>query len=405
MPDAPIPSAPSGPGSSGSSSGDACPGALRLHAADDGGLARIRVPGGVLTVPQARALGDAAVRHGDGVVRITSRGNVEVRGLDLTGGAAFGNALTAAGLLPSPTHERVRNILASPLAGLDGAGSADVREWLRELDRLLLAHPDAPALSAKYLFGLDDGRGDIAALGPDVLLRALGHDHAVLRLGAEPYELPVAYGDGPRAAVAATEEFLAAADADPGRAWRVGELDLGTGELTRRVACRLGVEPVPAKDAAPSATAPPEPPPPGPVTDATGTVRAWSVLAPFGAVSADAWTALVAAADGEVRLTPWRGVVVPGADREPLERAGLVTDPASPWAKVSACVGRPGCAKSLADVRAHATAAVRSGEVPHDGPPWHWSGCERRCGRPTGPHTDVVARADGTYHLTAPTTA
>ena len=40
--------------------GDACPGALRLHTADDGALARIRVPAGVLTAGQAYALADAA---------------------------------------------------------------------------------------------------------------------------------------------------------------------------------------------------------------------------------------------------------------------------------------------------------------------------------------------------------
>ncbi|WP_338698586.1 cobalamin biosynthesis protein CobG [Streptomyces sp. Q6] len=378
-------------------SGDACPGALRLHAADDGGLARIRVPGGVLPVGRARALGAAAARFGDGVVRITSRGNVEVRGLDPACGGAFAAALQEAGLLPSAAHERVRNILASPLSGLDDRGAVDVRHWLRDLDRLLCASPRTPALSGKFLFALDDGRGDVAALGADVLLRGASDGSAMLRLGAEPYALRIAYEDAARAAVSAAEEFVEAAGHDTGRGWRVAELDAPPGELTRRVAHRLGL-PV-----EPCSTSPITGPPSlGPVTDGSGAVRAWSVLAPFGAVSADAWAALLAAADGELRLTPWRGVVLPGATaarRGQLARAGLATDDASPWTRVSACVGSPGCAKSRTDVRAHAADAVRTGELPSSGSPWYWSGCERRCGRPKGPHTDLVAREDGTYDV------
>jgi precorrin-3B synthase len=114
----------------------------------------------------------------------------------------------------------------------------------------------------------------------------------------------------------------------------------------------------------------------------------------------------------ELRLTPWRGVVVPapGLSEEQAAEAlarlsvtGLVTDPASPWLRVGACIGRPGCAKSLADVRADATAgldAARHG----GGLPLYWSGCERRCGHPRGERVDVVAVPDGGYRLsrTAP---
>ncbi|WP_425300111.1 hypothetical protein [Nocardia farcinica] len=31
----------------------------------------------------------------------------------------------------------------------------------------------------------------------------------------------------------------------------------------------------------------------------------------------------------------------------------------------------------------------------------HWSGCDRRCGRPRGPVVEVTAAADG-YHVTGP---
>ncbi|NEA20276.1 cobalamin biosynthesis protein CobG, partial [Streptomyces halstedii] len=78
-----------------------------------------------------------------------------------------------------------------------------------------------------------------------------------------------------------------------------------------------------------------------------------------------------------------------------LAAAGLITGPGSGWAGVGACIGRPGCAKSLADVRAHAAAAVgEPGRLPV-----YWSGCERRCGHPHGEWIDVVAAPDGGHRI------
>ncbi|WP_344523840.1 precorrin-3B synthase [Streptomyces albiaxialis] len=383
--------------------GDACPGALRLHAADDGALARVRVPGGVLTVRQAGALAEAARRLGDGVLHLTSRGNVQLRGL--AGGDACGTELAArldaAGLLPSYAHERVRNIVASPLSGLDERGVRDVRPWLTGLDALLCGSATAAALSGRFLFALDDGRGDVASLGPDVTVRAAEDGrHALISPGTPAARLRVPYEDAPLAALTAAETFVEAARAQGGRVWRVAELRLDPDALTRTVAERLpDAEVVSGTAAAPLA----EGPAPG------RHPRALSAHAPFGRLSSAQWRELTAVAadagSGELRLTPWRGAVVPvpgvsDAHAEELlarlAATGLITDPASPWPGVSACVGRPGCAKSLADVRADAERALGQGAYAL---PVHWSGCERRCGHPPGDRTDVVAAGDGTYRV------
>ncbi|MCW2703912.1 MAG: precorrin-3B synthase, partial [Blastococcus sp.] len=105
---------------------DACPGALRTHAAADGALARVRVPGGTLSSAQVRVLAAAARDLGDGALELTSRGNLQLRGLPPGSEAELGDRLAAAGLLPSATHERVRNVLASTLSGRAG-GHLDVR--------------------------------------------------------------------------------------------------------------------------------------------------------------------------------------------------------------------------------------------------------------------------------------
>ncbi|MER7396842.1 precorrin-3B synthase [Streptomyces sp. NPDC000151] len=379
---------------------DACPGTLRLHMADDGALARVRVPGGVLTAPQAAALADAAVRLGDGALHLTSRGNVQLRGLDGDCGAALAGLLDAAGLLPSYRHERVRNVVASPLSGLDGAGHADVRPWLRALDGLLCASEAATALSGRFLFALDDGRGDMAALGADVTLIASGGD-ALLHVGAADGALRVRGADAPRGALCAAEVFLEAAAEIGSRTWRVRDLPDGAGPLVRTTARRLETAGIPCTYVA-SASLPTEAAPAPGIVDGPVGHRALSVLAPLGTLTADQWRLLADAARadgaGEVRLTPWRGVVVPGLDGptadarlRDLAAAGLITDAASPWHGVGACIGRPGCAKSLADVRADAATALGTG----GGLPVYWSGCARRCGHPQGHWVDVVATPEG----------
>ncbi len=393
---------------------DACPGALRLHAADDGALARIRVPGGVLTARQARELGAAAARFGDGELHLTSRGNAQLRGLGTSCGAALEQLLTAAGLLPSAAHERVRNVVASPLSGLDGRGRLDVRPWLRDLDALLCGSAAATALSGRFLFALDDGRGDVAALAADVTLRAApgGADGAALLGLGRRAPVRVRAADAPRAALLAAELFVAAAARSS--AWRVADLPDGGAALTAEVARALGESGALLTSAGAAAVDGARDhggPALGIIAQPPSPVVALSVLAPMGRLTAAQWDALVALAertgDGELRLTPWRGVVVPGvredraqAEAAALAAAGLVTDAGSPWFGVSACVGRPGCAKSLADVRADAAAAVLGdpGSVaPGDRLPLpvHWSGCARACGRPRGDRVDVVATPDG----------
>ncbi|MFI2026248.1 nitrite reductase [Streptomyces buecherae] len=457
---------------------DACPGALRLHRADDGFLARVRLPGGLLTADQAEELALAAEALGDGALDLTSRGNVQVRGLGSGCGAELAERLRSAGLLPSDTHERVRNVALSPLSGLDGAGRADVTAWVRELDGLLCGTPAAAGLSGRFLFAVDDGRGDVAALGADVTLIAEPDGRALLRVGTDPAAgrapgapapqrptgaradtspaappgegapgsvaacvgadpapaLRVPADAAPRAALLTALAFAVASRDSGAKAWRVWELPARhalTESRVRAALARAGIdaEAAPASEATAGRTSVGTPetapldaaPAPGLVPAPGGERAALSVAAPLGRLSLAQWRLLVAAARagrGEMRVTPWRGVVVPGlatADARHwlgvLAEAGLVTDAASAWHGVGACTGRPGCAKSLADVRADAAGALAATTPSPTTPspteptpadrrperrlPVYWSGCERRCGHPRGRWVDVLAGAEG----------
>lgn len=362
-------------------------------------------------------LAAAAERLADGNLSVTSRGNIELRGLGDACGGELSRLLADAGLLPSERHERVRNVVASPLAGTDGLGHADVQLWARELDRLLCAEEWTTALSGRFLFALDDGRGDAAGLGGDVTLIAESGGTAVVRLGG--HACRVAGADVPRAALAAAAAFLDAAREAGNGAWRVRELPEGTatdlaGALARAdvSAMPVDVSATPAEvSATPAgltvtpadgdATPADVPLPPVAAPPAPGVVgRAVVVQAPLGRVSAAQWRALLPLPADELRVTPWRGFVLPGfadgaaarARLAALAAAGYVTAPDSPWLGVGACTGRPGCAKSLADVRADAVPGT-------GGLPVHWSGCERRCGHPHGDWVDVLATGDGRYEV------
>ncbi|MFF5986842.1 precorrin-3B synthase [Prauserella flavalba] len=336
---------------------DACPGVFATHDAADGTLARIRLPGGALSSAQAFVLAAAAGELGDGTVHLTSRANLQLRAV--RDADELVRRLSAAGLLPAPSHERVRNILGSPLSGLSG-GLTDVRPLVTALDHALCAVPGLAHLPGRFLFALDDGRGDVAGEGADVCWQALpGGEGALLLDGADTgVRVPV------EKAVPVLVELAEMFARVRGSAWRVKEID-----------------PAPLVDAAlrrgnrerPAALPRTGPAPVGRLAEDV------VVAAPrFGELPAGILRSL-----GDVVVTPWRTLVL---SRTPQ---GLVTDPADPGLGISACVGRPGCAKSRADVRADALAVLETGVRAH------LAGCERRCGKPRGAHLDVVATGEG----------
>jgi precorrin-3B synthase len=348
---------------------DRCPGVLAVHQAADGGLARVRLPGGWLSGQQLDVLRVAAAELGDGRLELTSRANVQIRGLDARGPRELSDRLFAAGLLPSIAHERVRNILASPLSGLDEESRYDVLPVALALDRELCARPGLADLPGRFLFALDDGRGDLADVRADVAVRALDDQSAVLTLGNRGARVP--WAEVPELMLAAAEAFLSVRDQE----WRVAEVPDGEQQILERVGLT-------ADDALDPST-----------TRVTAGVHgtALVVTVPLGSLT-QAQAAALAGAAGGVRVTPWRSVVVP-ATATGLEDVGLVTTPDSVWEGVTACAGKPGCAKALADVRADAARLMPT--FARDGRRVHWAGCGRRCGKPAGGFVDVVAVGDG----------
>ena len=388
---------------------DACPGVFAPHDAADGALARIRLPGGAIDAAALRAFADCADELGDGHLHLTSRGNLQLRGLARS--SALSARLMDAGLLPSATHERVRNILASPLAGIASdptarvdvvasttlgtreTGSCDVRGLAAALDRGLCARPELAGLPGRFLFALDDGRGDVAAEEPDLCWQAPGR----LLVAGLDTGLHVSAVDAVAVLLDAAEAFLALRATDGESAWRAAELADAPARIAAGLtSVELAIGPDCSKVALlqsgcskatllqPRTPAPVRAAVPGPVARDDGGVAL--VVAPLLGELTTAQARLLADAGAALVVTPWRTVVLrdPQVSTAELAAAGLVVEP-GPAADVSACAGRPGCAKALADVRADARAWLSRSSGPPRGRPHARLGVRTPLRRPARP--------------------
>lgn len=197
---------------------------LRPWIADDGALVRLRLGGAPL-----RWLHDLiaiAEEWGDGAVYLTSRGNVQIRGIahqEACVPDAFVAAVSGLGLLPAPTHELVRNIEISPLSGRAG-GRADVRPLATELDALVCTEARLAQLPGRFLFVLDDGRGDVAWRPLDLGLIAVDSRTAQLRAGTRVWGELVPLDTAAARLVDLARRFVDARGSGPLAPWHVDEL-------------------------------------------------------------------------------------------------------------------------------------------------------------------------------------
>jgi precorrin-3B synthase len=347
---------------------DRCPGVLRPHLAEDGALVRIRVPGGQTTGRALGRLSRLAQEFGSGAVQLTSRAGLQLRGLPDPVPTGLVATLRDTGFLPSDSHERVRNIIASPLTGISG-GAVDVRPLVTSLDAGLCAAQQLAPLPGRFLFAIDDGRGDVSEMSFDLGYRAIDHDHGWLLIGGGMLGIRVAAGNAVGRLLDLAQQFLAARQRS-GDVWHVRDLPSWMASLPGSRTIN-----------APRVTA---------VTPLGAIAGAASVQVPLALLTPPQAAAVEASAAESVVITPSRGLVLPGAARylPELTATGLVDDPASPWRAITACVGAPSCQHALINTRAYATALAQSGLPLRR---THVSGCERRCGAPADAHLDLVA--------------
>lgn len=135
-----------------------CPGLFYATPAADGILSRVRIPGGVISSQQCRAIADIAEQHGGGYIDVTNRANLQVREIRTGINAEVLKYLQKMGLGSDNTVvDQIRNIMTSPTAGIDPQELIDTRPFVQGWDDYIAAHPALSGLSAKFSVCFDGG--------------------------------------------------------------------------------------------------------------------------------------------------------------------------------------------------------------------------------------------------------
>jgi precorrin-3B synthase len=332
-----------------------CPGALRPMQSGDGLLVRIRPPLGRLTPAQGEAIGRAALTHGNGIIDLSARANLQLRGVSDASHGPLIEDLRASGLIdPDIETESLRNLIVTPFR--DSETVAIAATLTDALARM-------PRLPGKFGFAVDTGaRPVLSGASADIRIERAADGRLILRPDGHGLGLPVE--DLAADVIAMAEWFV-----------REGGITDGRGRMAALV--NRGIVP-PGCTLAPARAMPV--PHPGPTPDGA------LVALAFGQMQAETLLSL-SALGHDIRPTPWRMLLLVGATELPVHE-GIIADAADPLLRVVACTGAPGCPQAKGDTRGLARRLaphVPAGRV------LHVSGCAKGCAHP-GP-ADLVLTA------------
>jgi precorrin-3B synthase len=378
-----------------------CPGALRPMETGDGLLARVRAPRGRLSLDQAAALADAALRCGNGAIGLSARANLHLRGVTERTLPDLHAHLEKAGLIDAdPEVERLRNIVVSSLDDIDLEASFDLGPSVASLEARLKEDGGLRRLPAKFSFVLDaKGRLPIGDVDADIRFDgARDGTFAVSLAGEDALAADCAVAETGDVAAQLGEAFLALAgdrEAAPRRMRTLVER-----EGAEAIFARAALQAKPCTRSQPRAGL-------REIMGAHsyGAEFVVGAAAAFGEIEAARFKALIERARGlgasSLRLTPWRALLLTGLDprgaealRDAIAELGFIVDPDDPRLRVAACPGAPACAHGHREVRADATrwAAL----LPKaEGVILHVSGCAKGCARPAATAATVTATTKG----------
>jgi precorrin-3B synthase len=387
-----------------------CPGALKPMLSGDGLIVRVRPRCGMLKLDQLVVLAEAAARFGNGHIDLTRRANLQIRGVSEKTLPGLHDVIGELGLLdPTPEAEAVRNLMISPLAGIDPAEVLDVSGIARQLAQWLASEHALWALPSKFGF-IIDGSGSLALTDERADVRLVA-----IRNGAE---LAVAIGLDTRsgidwlgsvspatAATAAMETahaFLEATADGTRRRMR----DLSAERLASlRSVMRPRLDPLtldPQKAGRSSHRR-------AGMLDLGCDRFAVGIAAPFGRVETDQLQRLageIAAFGVEgLRLSPWRILYAEVASArggkavlEAARSVDFIADPDDPLLRIEACPGAPACRSTRLDTRGDARRLAAllpggcfAGSI-------HVSGCAKGCAKSAAADL-VLVGADGKYGI------
>jgi precorrin-3B synthase len=378
----------------------ACPGLSAPMATGDGLLVRL-LPIGTIALDAFAALCSAARQHGNGIVEVTSRGSIQIRGLSAASAPRFATAVAALGIAAGDGIP----VLVNPLAGLDADEAIDAATVAADLRLALAQRSLAQRLSAKVSVAIDGGGAlNLDRLAADVRLLAevlkngilirigVGGDHSTVSdLGA------VFPSDGIAAVIRLLEVL-----AQRGRSARARDVLAAEGIAVFRSA----VEDLLVVSAPPRLRGNERQEPIGlhPLRDGT---FAYGVGLAFGHADATSLQRLTEAAEAAgargIRAAPGRVLMVVGLTQQTApsfvtaaEALGFIVRADDPRRHVVACAGAPVCASASIAARALAP-QIAAAAAPHlDGSfKIHISGCAKGCAHPAPAALTVVGTSAG----------
>ncbi len=412
------------PGGGGERRG-ACPGLSTPMPTGDGLLLRL-LPTGTIPLDAFAALCAAARAHGNGVIEITARGSIQVRGLNASSAARFAETIAALGI----AAQNGIPVLTNPLAGIDPAKIFDSGALADDLRRKLAERSFSARLAPKIsvvidgggMLGLDAVSADVrlkaeANNGGDVLRISIGGNRAGgVALGAVTIAQAVEAATRLLAVIAQRGRDVRARDVlktEGMAAFSTAIADLMIAD-TLSTSCpglsrastssgRVEKRDVDGRDK------------PGhdEHREAIGLHRlrdgsfACGIALAFGHTDASALEHLTEAARSAgavgIRTAPGRVLLAIGirpADVATFiaaaERFGFILSPDDPRRRVIACTGSPGCASAYMPARAIAPEiAEATASSLADGKTIHISGCAKGCAHPGPAALTIVGTPDG----------
>lgn len=348
----------------------------------DGLLARL-VPAGPIPLDALIGLCDTARARGNGIMEISARGSIQVRGLSSVSAPLFADAIAALGIELCETVP----VLVDPLPG-DPAALLDTQPIAASLRRAIAEA--VLALAPKVSIVIDGkGRIDLDAVAADIRLRAIatseGPRFQVALAGDAATAMPVGV-IAPQDAEDAVLALLGAI-AECGPEARAADL------LTPREAAAPPVLSQPRAEAI------------GLHPLRRGACAVGVALA-FGHTHADALKELAEIAivhDARwARPAPGRSLLLgPFGETQaaPIaahaQRLGFIVDAQDPRRRIVACPGAPACASGLIAARALAAEIARDVPLAGEGLALHVSGCAKGCAHPAAAPLTIVGTEQG----------
>jgi precorrin-3B synthase len=373
-----------------------CPSVLQPMASGDGLIVRVSIKDGRVSPALARALAELSRRFGNGLLDLSARANLQLRGVSEASLLPLQTELRALGVVEADDEPAVaRNILASPLAGIDPQAIVDIRSCIRGLRECLTHDSVVHQLPSKFGFIIDDG-GTFPLSGEKTDVSFLAR-----RGSGEPRFLICLAGQ-------IAGECAIGEVADVGLRIAHAFLQLSD-ELAERMAAlvrRVGIGKIIASAGLTQTALIIENHAPHPIgAFCVGPHYVLGVGIPFGRLDVSALETLADLAEasrGEMRLTPWRAILIVGAEQPEAGRLtdiGLIFDEDDPLRSVAACPGASGCASGTTATHADARRfAPFARQMHRRGISLHVSGCVKGCAHPTAAPVTLVGH-DGRYDL------